>query len=140
MSEENEKTYIEYPLNYEEIVSKKLAIIEKDYENTIKSNFNDKLDESDEESEICEDNNHYNYQRLDEVEDEFIQVEENQIIDIEEDITKEIEFINDNKNNESIKISYSNPIKDPEKIREAMRKIKLTPPKWAQKYINLIIV
>jgi hypothetical protein len=157
----NKESIIEYPLNYEEIVKRKLEILNKDYEDTIKCNFdsglnlnNDDYSESDDNSgdisdskkdgEIENKDNGY-YQCLNNCEDEeFLDVCEEDCKNEENDLKVEdknlnniedLEFVNNesNKPAENIVFVAKNPVKDPEKIKNAMKSITMKPPKWAEK-------
>jgi hypothetical protein len=153
--ENNEKITIEIPENYKEIAEKKLQMLELDYQNTIKKDYKVEDVKDEERSDSEEDSNNDNnenyqdnryYQCLND--DEFVEVneEDNFVQDdtnykkINEDgITEncEFEFIEDDTNSENIRTEQLKiePIKNPEKIKNAMKNIKITPPKWAQKYI-----
>jgi hypothetical protein len=168
---------IEIPKNYEEIVARKLEILEKDYQNTIKANFNEEImnhSSSSSEGDINEEvkdnesedkirnlgNNYYqcldeyneqddneietvdNFGNVNRLNDEFVEVEEEfRPVDVGTNIQyDQFEFKDEDINGvfkecEEVKGNgaFSNPIKDPQKIKEAMKKIQLPPPRWAQK-------
>lgn len=163
-----EKFIIEYPKNYNEIVERKLQILEREYQETIKCNIKQEIldaenkenNDDDSESEEMEnkeniDNNYY--QHINENENEFLEVEEDDLIQNnnknEENKNEEevnFEFISTITNNENKSISNTdyiflpkNPIKNPEKIKQAMKSIKMPTPKWAQNlsdedFVNMI--
>jgi hypothetical protein len=153
---ENGKEYIEYPQNYEEIVARKLAQLEKDYETTIKANFNEDEFNEDEGSETiteenknnseCDDkrvsDNNY-YQCLDDmneednhietVDEEFVEVIEDDIVTNVVNTMQNVQIGNGQNDIDSApEIKIKDPIKNPEKIKEAMKKIKLPTPIWAK--------
>jgi hypothetical protein len=123
MNENEQKAYIEFPANYENIVKKKIEALELDYENVIKSNMviNDEGDESSEEEKEAPEVNNMEYYQCINNDDEFIEVEEDIII--QKDELEGIEFVEK---------KYNSPIKNPEKIKNAMKSIKLPPPNWAK--------
>ena len=143
---ENLKEVIEYPQNYEEIVARKLAQLEVDYQNTIKANFtedinqddDDSIDEDGKESELVDkqpsekiENNYY--QCLNDCEDNELDINDNEFIEVNEECNTEVfEFVKEEKEDKT-KATFIDPIKNPDKIKEAMKKIKLQPPRWAQK-------
>lgn len=197
-SEENlsgnaEKFVLEYPKNYNEIVERKLQMLEREYADTVRCDMKmeeieAKISNSDEESEdgeasvkddqnregytnLAEENENQQYQCLNEQEDEeFVEVNEdckneetnyigshiyahvhshNQCV--EEDFefisksedannipSQNVEFIVQNQSGadaNSKPYVPRSPIKDAEKIKNAMKKVKMNPPKWAEKYI-----
>jgi hypothetical protein len=122
---DDDEKYIEYPLNYEEIVAKKLEMLEMDYNETLKCNFGDRISKIDEEKEYedesCEVNN---YECLDEsVEDEEIIVEE------KPNNVEDIENVNILKPEDSFEPSKVELMKKPivinaDKIKQMMMRIK----------------
>lgn len=170
------KFTIEYPLNYEEIVNRKLRILEREYDETVKcdikhnsyDNINeirieenannvkdnslsqsDSQDEKEEEENNCE-----YYEQIDQNVNEFIDDEEG-FIEVEEDdviikanhiglndrnnFMEGIEFVSEDKitSNDIDEDVYINKneykVKEPEKIKNAMKGIKMKAPKWAEK-------
>jgi hypothetical protein len=144
--ENHPKEIIEYPHNYEEIVARKLEQLEKDYTITVKANFNEEELREDSDSSIDEDGkesesgekqpsekieNHY-YQSLNECceDDNEIETLNEEFIEVDEEVNFEsFEFVKDKENT----VPFKEPIQNPDKIKEAMRKIKLLPPSWARK-------
>jgi hypothetical protein len=172
-----ENFIIEYPLNYEEIVQRKLQQLEKEYNDTIDANIRtedlNQSKDSDDSSPDQEKNplsqeketnpskeseGYIQYQCLsDNEDDEFVEVNEeckNENINFlgetilngqipENSSRSQLEFIvcthreviqkrdDDELFAKSIKIT----IREPEKIKTAMKSIKMNPPKWAQKYV-----
>jgi len=142
---------IEYPLNYEEIVERKLTNLEKDYTETVRANIrseNEITSDSDSEDKIeqAENSLGYNlYQSLHEAEDDDFEIvdEECNIINSK---NREVNFTSDltqietycQKNEELSNSKERNiPInlKNVEKIKLTMKSINMKPPKWAQKYV-----
>jgi hypothetical protein len=135
MNGNEQNGYIEYPKNYEDIANKKLEVLEKEYQSVLNSNIQhvDDEDESSEEEhkEKNEDNTNNDdmqyYQCLNN-DEEFVEVEEDLVI--QNNDLDGFEFVDDK--------SYKSPIKNPDKIKNAMKSIKLPAPKWAKEYFLLI--
>ena len=160
---------LEYPLNYEEIVQRKLRVLEKEYEETMKCEMkiecgDEKFEnivenpQHDEGNKLVQDDDFYinsgyyqvvessNYECFED-EEGFVEVQEegtevqstrddNQIHS--ENFISGLEFVNDeieaNKDtNINEKLSNEFKVKDPEKIKNAMKSIPMQPPKWAEK-------
>lgn len=94
--EVSENFVIEYPLNYNEIVERKLMMLEKDYTETINSNFikeneDDESSEENNEEEPKITNAENQYQCLMNDEDDFVEVNEEENLYEEADtITNQI--------------------------------------------------
>lgn len=136
----NEKYILEYPENYEEICEMALKKLDFDYANVLKCEFKEntekkvKIDvkeyisnDEEEDKSVGEENKRNQYVQLDE-EDEDIQNEEP--IQEEETINTEVKE-KEEKKEEKIK-HINNIIKNPEKIKEMIKKIKYPTPKWAE--------
>jgi hypothetical protein len=114
----DEDRYLEYPLNYEEIVARQLELLENDYQETLKCNFGEKIDNEEEQSEVN------NYECLDEsVEEdvEYIAEKENQVV--EEIEIEELPKIEEEVELEKTDIKVFSKI-DAEKIKEKMKNIQ----------------
>jgi hypothetical protein len=170
-TEKDEKFTLEYPLNYNEIVERKMKKIDEEYADVKNRNisneeapFGGDLESESNCSESgdkkVEENNYY--QCLNN-EEEFVEVEEynnednpvenNDETKVEKYIKElEFEFISvedqlkqseeEQAEKKDIPIPRS-PVKNPEKIKDAMKKIQIKPPKWAQNlsdndFVNLV--
>jgi hypothetical protein len=170
----NEKFIIEYPLNYEEIVQRKMQQIDKEYNETLNANIRfEDLSQSDDSEDSLPDQEknpisqekdtpqtkesegYIQYQCLsDDDEDDFLEVSEEcknenrnflgeNILNGQIEVTsretnfeyQEKEIIQKRENDEVLAKSIKITIRDPEKIKTAMKSIKMNPPKWAQKYV-----
>ncbi len=133
MNGNEQNGYIEYPQNYEDIVNKKLEVLEKEYQSVINSNIQhvddgDESSEEDHKEKEADNNDDMQYYQCLNNDEEFVEVEEDLVIE-KSDIDG-FEFVEEK--------SYKSPIKNPDKIKNAMRSIELPAPKWAKEYILLI--
>jgi len=165
---------LEYPLNYEEIVQRKLRVFEKEYEETMKCEMKIECDDdkfenivenlhNDDGNQLLQDddfnlNSGYhqvvessNYECFED-EEGFVEVQE-EGTEVQstkadnqkqsEDFISGLEFVDDkiveNKDT-NIKEKFDDEIKikDPEKIKNAMKCINMKAPKWAEKYIIIL--
>ena len=143
----NEQFILEYPENYEEICEMALKKLDFDYVSVLKSEIkensenkekinvkepNSNEEEEEEEQLIGEENKKSQYVQLDEeVEDfqkEVIQEQDTIITEVKQNEEKKEENINNSTNDNK----SNNIIKNPEKIKEMINRIKYPTPKWAE--------
>ena len=154
--EDGKDFVLEYPSNYEDIVGRKLNILDKEYQDVIKAeqnkttntNNNDDSDSEEEKKghegevpkqktqheEDAKNNDDVNdkeyYQPIGENcddDDEFLEVQENVEPKIED-----FEFVEETNKNDKQPRRRTSPIKNPEKIKNAMKGLNLKAPKWAE--------
>ena len=119
----NDKYILEYPENYEEICQIALRRLDKDYTNVVNSkNVKESKGEEEENEEIEEENR--NYVQLEEDDDDSN-------FQREEDI-KEKEPITEEKPKKEDVTKKEIVIKDPNRIKQMLSKVKFPAPKWGE--------
>ena len=119
----NDKFILEYPENYEEICKIALRRLDKDYTNVVNSkNVKESKGEEEENEEIEEENR--NYVQLEEDDDDSN-------FQREEDI-KEKEPITEEKPKKEDVTKKEIVIKDPNRIKQMLSKVKFPAPKWGE--------
>ena len=119
----NDKFILEYPENYEEICQIALRRLDKDYTNVVNSkNVKESKGEEEENEEIEEENR--NYVQLEEDDDDSN-------FQREEDI-KEKEPIKEEKPKKEDVTKKEIVIKDPNRIKQMLSKVKFPAPKWGE--------
>ncbi len=119
----NDKFILEYPENYEEICQIALRRLDKDYTNVVNSkNVKESKGEEEENEEIEEENR--NYVQLEEDDDDSN-------FQREEDI-KEKEPITEEKPKKEDVTKKEIVIKDPNRIKQMLSKVKFPAPKWGE--------
>ena len=119
----NDKFILEYPENYEEICQIALRRLDKDYTNVVNSkNVKESKGEEEENEEIEEEN--INYVQLEEDDDDSN-------FQREEDI-KEKEPITEEKPKKEDVTKKEIVIKDPNRIKQMLSKVKFHAPKWGE--------
>ena len=119
----NDKFILEYPENYEEICQIALRRLNKDYTNVVNSkNVKESKGEEEENEEIEEENR--NYVQLEEDDDDSN-------FQREEDI-KEKEPITEEKPKKEDVTKKEIVIKDPNRIKQMLSKVKFPAPKWGE--------
>ena len=119
----NDKFILEYPENYEEICQIALRRLDKDYTNVVNSkNVKESKGEEEENEEIEEENR--NYVQLEEDDDDSN-------FQREEDI-KEKESITEEKPKKEDVTKKEIVIKDPNRIKQMLSKVKFPAPKWGE--------
>ena len=119
----NDKFILEYPENYEEICQIALRRLDKDYTNVVNSkNVKESKREEEENEEIEEENR--NYVQLEEDDDDSN-------FQREEDI-KEKEPITEEKPKKEDVTKKEIVIKDPNRIKQMLSKVKFPAPKWGE--------
>lgn len=119
----NDKFILEYPENYEEICQIALRRLDKDYTNVVNSkNVKESKGEEEENEETEEENR--NYVQLEEDDDDSN-------FQREEDI-KEKEPITEEKPKKEDVTKKEIVIKDPNRIKQMLSKVKFPAPKWGE--------
>ena len=119
----NDKFILEYPENYEEICQIALRRLDKDYTNVVNSkNVKESKGEEEENEEIEEENR--NYVQLEEDDDDSN-------FQREEDI-KEKEPTTEEKPKKEDVTKKEIVIKDPNRIKQMLSKVKFPAPKWGE--------
>ena len=124
----NDKFILEYPENYEEICQIALKRLDKDYNNIMNSKT---ITENKEEKEINEEEEENeeesrNYVQLEEEEDDSNNFKR------EEEDYKEKETIKEEKPKEEVTAKKEIVIKDPNRIKQMLSKVKFPAPKWGE--------
>ena len=119
----NDKFILEYPENYEEICQIALRRLDKDYTNVVNSKNVKESKGEEEENEEIEDENR-NYVQLEEDDDDSN-------FQREEDI-KEKEPITEEKPKKEDVTKKEIVIKDPNRIKQMLSKVKFPAPKWGE--------
>lgn len=119
----NDKFILEYPENYEEICQIALRRLDKDYTNVVNSkNVKESKGEEEENEETEEENR--NYVQLEEDDDDSN-------FQRKEDI-KEKEPITEEKPKKEDVTKKEIVIKDPNRIKQMLSKVKFPAPKWGE--------
>ena len=127
----NDKFILEYPENYEEICQIALRRLDKDYTNVVNSkNVKESKGEEEENEEIEEENR--NYVQLEEDDDDSN-------FQREEDI-KEKEPITEEKPKKEDVTKKEIVIKDPNRIKQMLSKVKFPAPKWGENLSDNVLL